>query len=169
LLLLFSAFNVKAQFGTRQDLESKNGYKNIKLGSDISTLKKENLVLDAGSKMDKDSCLTYEYKDSVAYKITPDISLSGIGITCYKNKILSIVLLLNKSDGYEILALFKKAFGWPTQYNQFIDNYLWPSNLVMLTLNFSHKDSYAIYTCNPLQSELDRKKEKRNNKAVSDL
>lgn len=171
-LIILYCHVCKAQLGNLQNLQSKNGYKGIVLGSDISTLPTDKLSSLDDAKTTPDSIRRFDYKDTSLYKISDIIKLSAIVISTYKNKILNITLVYDKKDGYSILEIFERAFGLYTDRpNMFMDKYNWYSSKVKLAVNFENKGpfAYAIYTCNDLQSEVDQKMLKANKKAASDL
>ncbi len=171
ILLCFLTFSIccKAQLGTTDALEGKGGYKGILLGSDIAAIKSKLFSIEGNASPDADSCVTFEYRDAEALKITESTSLMQIGIRTYKNKIQSIILLFNKSDGPELSVLFIKAFGLPLRDNQFMDIYKWSSSNVGLSLNYENNPGYAIYTCKPIQDLIDKNKLTATNKAVTKL
>lgn len=171
LLLVVASIHCKAQTGSSQNLDSKNGYKGIILGSNISTLKKNLLTRIETGMPPGDSVTTYSYGDSTLYKLSNDITILGIGVNIYKNKILSITLIYNRNDGYALTNLFYKAYGIYFKPNKFEDVYKWNTEKVALVVNFQKIDDtgYAIYSCNSLQSEVDKRKLNSDTKAVKDL
>jgi hypothetical protein len=163
--------NSFSQGGYSKELSAKNGYKTIILGSDIKSLKQEKLTKLNGGKITTDSVIDYEYTDTTIYKISDNLKLTTIGVTTFKDKIVSINLIYNEDDGYKMLDVFKAAYGLYTlKPNRFLEAYVWHSDKVDLDLNFTRPNyGYALYTCKPLQDVLDALKSKLANKAAGDL
>jgi hypothetical protein len=167
LLLLILIVSAKVCWSQKNIayLDDKNGFKGIVLGADKSTLNQKLLEkIDASS---TDTTITYKYNDTSLLKINDDMRLIEIGVTIYKNKILKITLIYDKENGSELTLLFMKAYGlYTSRPNRFMDNYYWYGKNVKLFLSYEGKFGYAIFTCNPLQSEIDSKKNNSDNKTI---
>jgi hypothetical protein len=149
--------------GTIKNLELKNGYKSLKLGSDIKGLSPEKLgYLNKENPMKADSTILYEYRDDDLKKVSSDLTLSTIALKVYKGKIAQIILFFNKPDGGKFLDIFQTAFGMYTyRANRFMDNYEWESSSVDLELRYESNSQFgmALYGSNILLGEIRKKAE----------
>jgi hypothetical protein len=159
--------------GTIKNLELKNGYKSLKLGSDIKGLSPEKLgYLNKENPMKADSTILYEYRDDDLKKVSSDLTLSTIALKVYKGKIAQIILFFNKPDGGKFLDIFQTAFGMYTyRANRFMDNYEWESSSVDLELRYESNSQFgmALYGSNILLGEIRKKAESNASKAAKEL
>ena len=171
LLFLIVPFITFAQSGTKNALSDKNGFKTLVLGSSIAPIKSKLKTYDDRPKMNADSSYFADYTDTSLYNIG-DIKLNGITLRIYKEKILSIIVTFDRSVGSELNLTYIKAFGmYSDRPNRFMDKYYWYSQNVNLMLNYdqTQKLPVAMYTCVPLNDEIEKIQLAKRNKAASDL
>ena len=66
----------KTKTGTIEFLKECNGFKDIKLGEDISEIQPYKLAfMDGSSELDADSCVSYVYQDEEFLKVDSDFNL----------------------------------------------------------------------------------------------
>ncbi|MDO3641960.1 hypothetical protein [Mucilaginibacter sp. L3T2-6] len=171
LLLLFLLPVVTfAQVGTRGYLDEKNGFKDILLGSEITSIKHKMENTRADGKPDRDSCYTYSVEDTSMFHIG-DIKLKAIGLSVFRNKVVSIILIFDKSQNLDMFTTLTKAYGVPIQENKYIRVYQWIGNKVDLQLNTKilQPTGNAVFTCKPLDIELAEFRQKQVANTAKDL
>src|ERR1700743_3818971 len=99
------AFAQTTKVGSIEYLKACNGFKDIKLGADISEIPQQELTfMDGDNTLDADSCLSYVfYPNAKIMKADSDLKLQQVGLRVYKHKIVNIYLFFNTSDSYKIL------------------------------------------------------------------
>ncbi|MDB4925319.1 hypothetical protein [Mucilaginibacter sp.] len=157
LCLPFSTF-CQAGHGSIEYLKYCNGINGLNLGADISSVPGNKLAfLDGNNKLDADSCLNFEYRDTALLKMPGNIFLNLIGIRTYKNKIVNIYLFFPRSEAYKLLYNFLVCYGNFTERPYaYKDVYKWNSSLVSLSLLYEAKVDFgvAIFTCNEIKNQI---------------
>jgi len=153
----------KKTIGSVDYLKSSNGFKDIILGTDISSITYlQSNYLDGDSRFDADSCLKFAVTDSNLLKINNNLALDMIGIRTYKNKIVNIYLFFRKADGYKMLSDLLTNYGVVfTKPDENKNIYNWDCKTINLCLLFeaNTEDGVAIFTCNPLEQYMAEVKE----------
>jgi hypothetical protein len=170
IFLPFCAFCQVTTTGTIEYLKYSNGVNGIKLGADIGSIDAKLSYLDGNSKLDADSCMNFECRDSTMLKIGEHVSLDLIGIRTYKNKIINIYLFFPRNISYKILYDFLVLYG-PFTYRpaSYKDIYYWDSSNVKLSLLYEAKVDMgvAIFTSNQLNKEMLANKLSDNDKQLA--
>lgn len=165
MILFISKLSVaqSTKIGSVEYLAFNNGFKGIRLGADLGTIKCSKLsYLDNDDKFDADSCLKFAISDSSFLKVNNDLTLDMIGVRTYKNRIVNIYLFFQKSDSYKILSNFLATYGIftskPFEYKNIYD---WDCSDVSLSLMYQADvdDGVAIFSCNPLIENIAKEKE----------
>lgn len=155
----------KTKTGSIAFLKACNGFKDIKLGEDISEIQPYKLAfMDGNSKLDADSCVSYVFKDDSVLKVDSDFNLQQVAIRTFKNKIVNIYLIFKMTDSYKALRDFLKDYG---QFNELPKEYAaiykWNTSEVNLSLSYEAKLDYgvAVFTCNELVKDIETMKESK--------
>jgi len=156
----------KTKTGSIAFLKECNGFKDLKLGEDISEIQPYKLAfMDGNSNLDADSCVSYVYQDEEFLKVDSDFNLQQVGIRTFKNKIVNIYLIFKMTDSYKALRDFLKDYG---QFNELPKEYAaiynWNTSLVNLSLKYEAKTDYgiAVFTCNDLVKDIETMKESKS-------
>jgi|EndMetStandDraft_4_1072995.scaffolds.fasta_scaffold00226_12 hypothetical protein len=154
--------------GSLRYLTDENGFNQIMLGADLSSVPFDKLsYLDDNNEFDQDSCMLYQYHDSNALKITPDLMIQSIGLRTYKNKIVNIYLFFYRTDGYKVLNAFLTKYGQFTgRVSDYADVYDWKTDRLTLTLKYQLNVDLgvAIFTNTSLASAINER-----NKSIARL
>jgi hypothetical protein len=154
----FFSFAQPPNQGTIDYLIANNGFSDIQLGSNISTIPLSKVeYLDKDSRIDADSCYKYVYNDISKLKVSEDLMLDLIGFRTYKNKIINIYVFFRRADGYKVLREFIKNYGvFTSKPNDYMDIYDWKSDAVNLSLRYELKLDLgvAIFTYNQAHDKL---------------
>jgi hypothetical protein len=138
-----------------------NGFKEIKLGADVSKLPGYKLYyLDNDENLDADSCFKFEYRDQNILDLN-GLLLDLVGIRTYHKKVTNIYLFFKRDDGYKILKKFEAVYGDCTaKPGAFM--YDWQSSNVNLSLRYQAASDLgvAIFTCNAIDSQLAEQRKK---------
>ena len=156
----------KTKTGSIEFLKACNGFKDIKLGEDISEIQPYKLAfMDGNSNLDADSCVSYVYQDEDFLKVDSDFNLQQVAIRTFKNKIVNIYLIFKMTDSYKALRDFLKDYG---QFNELPKEYAaiynWNTSALNLSLKYEAKTDYgiAVFTCNDLVKDIETMKESKS-------
>ena len=172
LLILTLPILVQAQpeIGSIKYLDFKKSYKSVRLGSDISTLN-SSYLLRLSEKPDASGCHLYTYSDPAALNFGSGVQLKRIQIKAYYDKIASVYLFFDQSDGKKIKEIFTTAYG--TVYSQkddLLDQYVWLGSLADVYLTYEDSNlSAAIYSDLILNKIIASKAKNSTSQAASDL
>jgi hypothetical protein len=170
LLLFVLPFASKAQSpekGTIAYLDYKKGFKNIKLGSDISTIINKVKLLQTKD----DGTTVYDYTDKADNKIG-DIGIDGILIVSYAKTIMRIIVFFDKGTGNSVDDIFRSAYGrYSEKPNQFMSIYNWNGTDIKLSLNYDDESSKptAMFVDNLSMSRFEKESSQKNRKAADQL
>jgi hypothetical protein len=154
--------------GSLDALGKDNGFKEIKLGADVSKLPGYKLYyLDNDENLDADSCFKFEYRDQDILKLN-GLLLDLVGIRTYHKQVTNIYLFFKREDGYKILKSFEAIYGNCTdKTGAFM--YDWRSRAVNLSLRYQAMSDLgvAIFTCNAIDSHLSEQRQKAKQLATA--
>ena len=153
--------------GCLDALGKDNGFKEIKLGADVSKLPGYKLYyLDNDDTLDADSCFKFEYRDEDVRKLN-GLLLDLVGIRTYHKKVTNIYLFFKREEGYKILQNFEAVYGECTaKPGAFM--YDWRSSKVTLSLRYEVVTDLgvAIFTCNAIDNQIAEQKQKARQQAL---
>lgn len=174
LFLLIFILPILAQaqpeIGSIKYLDFKKSYKSVRLGSDISTLN-SSYLLRISEKPDASGCYIYTYSDPAALNFGSGIALKRIQLRIYHDKIASVYLFFDQSDGNKIKEIFTTAYGKVySQKDELMDQYVWLGTLADVYLTYEDSNlSAAIYSDLILNKIIHSKAESSTSQAASDL
>jgi len=163
-----TGFGQENAFGCLDALRKDNGFKEIKLGADISKLPEYKLYyLDNDDSLDADSCFKFEYRDQ-DIRVLNGLLLDLVGVRTYHKKVTNIYLFFKREDGYKILQNFEAVYGVCTaKPGPFM--YDWRSSNVNLSLRYQATSDLgvAIFTCNAIDNQLAEQRQKAKQQALA--
>ena len=172
LLILFLPLLAIAQpeIGSIKYLDFKKSYKSIRLGSDISTLN-SSYLFKLSEKTDASGCYVYSYSDPSVLNFGSGIELKRLQMKVYNNKIASVYLFFDQSDGKKIKEIFTTAYGkLYSQKDESLDQYVWLGSLADVYLTYEDSNlSAAIYSDLILNKLIASKAASSTSQAASDL
>lgn len=156
--------------GNKDFLDEKNGYKDIKLGSDITDLADKIKIADG--EMSSNELVYYDYTDKSALTINNQVHLKNVTIRAFKGKVLNIFLSVENQDAFELYKVFTEAFGrYSDRPNQFMDKYYWYGKKVELFYNFDSTSNLKLawFTDIALERERAKGELEKTKKSANDL
>lgn len=172
LLLIAVSFKSYSQEapppGSIRYLDYKRGFKDIVLGSDMNSISGKLMLIE---KPGPDSTSVYDYTDRSNLKIG-EIELRDISVVTFKNKILFIMVTMDKKYDTEMLKLLTDAYGVYTEKpNQFMNRYLWRGSFANLSFDYTSvtKPSTLFFTDIELARESRDFKSDIRKQAIKDL
>lgn len=168
LVMLFIFFQVNSQ--DIKKLDEKNGFKTIKFGMNVDSLKKKTPMLLVES---HPKTKTYYYSvSSLEFKKVGNAFIDKVYICSYNNKVYAIML---ETKGFgnsrAILDVFESAYGAGYKDNKYIESYLWSSPNILLSYdeNSTNRNADIMILSKSIdQLRVDFEKELANN-AKGDL
>ena len=154
ILLLGNTMLVKSQ----NVLDSINGFKNIKFGTLIGTYKN---ILRSPSKKSNFGSRTYIVNDK-AYLTVGTIKLSRMAIGTTNDTIRSILIIVHKKKGGELLSALLNKYGYPTYMDSKGDTYRWETRKILLNFYRSHHQYIYLMQDNCFRKEQDFKNKVNN-------
>jgi hypothetical protein len=165
MVLPFFSYSQSKKTGSIEYLKFTNGFNGITLGSDLQHLPDYKLeFLDGDNQLDADSCLMFEYEDTGLLKLDSNLNIQLIGLRTYKDKVVNIYVFFKLSDGYKVLHNFLTNYGlFTSKPSDYVDIYNWTSSKINLSLRYEVKVDLgvAIFTCNDLEDEIGKMKERQ--------
>lgn len=169
LILPFAALSQKQKYlpqkGTIDYLSYYNGFNGIFLGDSITKIPSVKLkYMDGSSRTDEEGCLKYEYTDATWEKLEDSLSIKGIGLRTWGDKIVNIYIFFAKKNGSALLGSFMSDYGTFTyRPDDYKDIYGWDSEDVKLDLMYdlNVETGVAIFTCKPMYKLMGLSKEKK--------
>lgn len=150
--------------GSKKFLDYKNGFKDIKLGSDIADLSDKVKLVDKEQNF-------YEFLEIADLKIGTS-KINSIALATYNGKIKDIFISLEKGSGNTIFSVLREAYGiYSDRPNQFMDKYYWLGNKVRLILDFSsiYKHPTVMFSDKKLTDDAYEASKQADKKAINDL
>lgn len=141
---IWMALGVQAQ--DLAELDRRNGFKNLKLGTAIDSVKGATFKRDVKEKNEFPAKL-YEIEND-DFKTIGEVKVKKVEVKTYKNYVYEIVVITNKDT--RLMKGMEKSFGKPT-YILVTDTYNWKTNNLSLTFkDHSRNELKLTYRCYPL-------------------
>jgi len=158
------AFTQDVESGTLNYLNYTGGFANLTLGAETKKLSPEQMAfMDGDNKIDADSCMKFEYRDTSILSLYDDLKLNAIGLRTYKGKIVNIYLFFKKDDGFKMLKDFEAWYGKCTERP---GDFMYDWNAKEVTLNLRFKPDLdlgvAIFSSTNILKEIEFDKLKPN-------
>ena len=163
VLLIVSASISQAQ--DLAELSRRNGFKDIRLGMPIDSIKGAEFKKDMKEKNEFPVKL-YEVKNS-EYKSIGEVSVKKVELKTYKDLIYEIRVITEKDT--RLMKAMMKSFGEP-KYIIPTDTYNWSTDILSLTFkNHSKKENLLTYRCSPLLKQMQIDKGKKVDDIAEDF
>lgn len=163
--LFLTTLTTRAQeLGKIENLDEKNGFKNILLGEVINSDKYKYIGNGDGNSKFYD-LITNDLKIG-------QIPIESISIISYENRVHMIVVYFEKKHGISIENVLYKAYGLYTERpNRFMDVYKWESNKVKMKLDYDDTTENAslVFISKPISDLIGKEIANSAKKAVEDL
>lgn len=147
--LLFLALMLGSILGYTQNLEEldrRNGFKDIKLGSPIDSLKGASFKKDIKEKNEFPAKL-YEVEGD-NYKSIGEVKVKSVEVKTYKDLVYEIIVITGKDT--RLMKGMEKSFGKPS-YILTTDTYNWKTEKLSLTFKDHSKSELRLtYRCYPV-------------------
>jgi hypothetical protein len=128
------------------ELDRRNGFKDLKLGALIDSIKGATFKKDIKEKNEFPAKL-YQV-DNDEYKSIGDVKVKKVEVKTYKDQVYEIVVITNKDT--RLMKGMEKSFGKPT-YILVTDTYNWKTDNLSLTFKDHSKNELRLtYRCYPL-------------------
>jgi hypothetical protein len=142
-------FLLAAQFSFAQDiaeLERRNGFKDIKLGMPIDSVKGAEFKKEVKEKNEFPARL-YEVNNE-AYKSIGEVKVKSVEVKTYKDIVYEIIVITHKDT--RLMKGMTKSFGQP-KYILVTDTYNWLGETLSLTFKDHSKHEIKLtYRCFPV-------------------
>jgi hypothetical protein len=164
ILLLFPlAATILAQ--DISELDRRNGFKDLKLGSPIDSVRGAEFVKDIKEKNEFPAKL---YRvDYQAYKSIGEVKVKEVEVRTYKDLVYEIVVITEKDT--RLMKGMVKSFGEP-KYILTTDSYNWITPNLSLTFNdHSKKEIRLRYRCYPILKMMQEDKGKKIDEIAEDF
>ncbi|SHG07775.1 hypothetical protein [Pedobacter caeni] len=150
--------------GSLKYLDYKNGFKEIRLGADISTISTKVKLVDKENQY-------YDYMDNSGLKIG-SANVKSITLIAFNGKIKDIFIFLEKETGTAVNRILREAYGmYSEKPNRFMDKYYWKGSKVRLIYNFAseHKEPTVWFADVELSDKHEKAIKETEKKAINDL
>ena len=132
------------------ELDRRNGFKDLKLGTPIDSLKGAEFVKDIKEKNEFPAKLYEVHRDD--YKTIGEVRVKKVEVKTYKNVIYEIVVITHKDT--RLMKGMEKSFGKP-QYILVTDTYNWVTEKLSLTFKDHAKHELRLtYRCYPVIKQM---------------
>lgn len=147
--ILFITFMLLSCATSAQDLaelDRRNGFKDLKLGALIDSVKGATFRKDIKEKNEFPAKL-YEVEND-DYKTIGEVNVKKVELKTYKNYVYEIVVITSKDT--RLMKGMQKSFGKPT-YILVTDTYNWKTDNLSLTFKDHSKNELRLtYRCYPI-------------------
>lgn len=150
--------------GSRVFLDYKNGFKDIKLGSDIADISSKTTLVDKNSHY-------YSYKDVAGLKIG-NSEITSITLVGFNGKIKDIFISLHKGTGGSVYSVLREAYGiYSDKPNRYMDKYYWIGSKVKLIVDYTseYKEPTVWFSDISLSELYYKSLKEKDKKAIDDL
>ena len=148
------------------ELARRNGFKDIKLGSPVDSVKGAVFQKDFIEFKEFEAKL-YEVKDNPAYEKVGEAPIKSVELKTYKGLIYEIIVTTPKDP--RIMQGLEKSYG-PAKYNLRSETYSWfAKDILGLTYKGHHKEVKLIYKCFPLIKMMYADKKKKIEEVADDF
>lgn len=162
-ILLFSmAINLLAQDAT--ELERRNGFKEIKLGSSIDSVKAAIFKKDIIERKEFEAKV-YE-TEHPDYMMIGDVPVKEISLKVYKGLIYEIEVITGKDP--KVMRGLEKSYGKAT-YSIRTESYYWKAENLSLVYKGHHKEIKLTYRSGPLINMMYEDKGKKIDDVADDF
>ncbi|MFZ5971850.1 MAG: hypothetical protein ACOYXA_09690 [Bacteroidota bacterium] len=162
LLLLISTF---AFCQNTEELDRRNGFKDLKLGSHIDSVKGAVFKKGVKEKNEFDAKL-YEVENP-AYQSIGEVKVRQVEVKTYKNLVYEITVITAKDT--RLMKGLVKSFGEP-KYILTTDSYNWITPNLSLTFNdHSKKEIRLRYRCYPVLKMMQEDKGRKIDEIADDF
>lgn len=128
------------------ELDRRNGFKDLKLGTPIDSVKGAAFKKDVKEKNEFPAKL-YEIEND-DYKTIGEVKVKKVEVKTYKNYVYEIVVITSKDT--RLMKGMEKSFGKPT-YILVTDTYNWKTENLSLTFKDHSKNELRLtYRCYPI-------------------
>ena len=128
------------------ELDRRNGFKNLKLGTPIDSVKGATFKKDIKEKNEFPAKL-YQVENE-DYKTIGEVKVKKVEVKTYRNYVYEIVVITNKDT--RLMKGMEKSFGKPV-YILVTDTYNWKTDNLSLTFKDHSKNELRLtYRCYPL-------------------
>ncbi len=134
---IFSAYIVSAQ--DLAELDRRNGFKDLKLGSSIDSVKTAEFKKDVKEKNEFPVKL-YEVENP-EYKNIGEVKVKKVEVKAYKDLVYEIIVITNKDT--RLMKGMEKSFGKPN-YILTTDTYNWKTERLSLTFKDHSKNELRL-------------------------
>ena len=147
------------------ELERRNGFKDLKLGSSIDSVKGAEFKKEMKEKGEFPAKL-YEV-DYAAYKSIGEVKVKTVEVKTYKDRVYEIVVITEKDT--RLMKGLVKSFGEP-KYILTSDSYNWVAPNLSLTFNDHTKNEIRLrYRCYPILKQMQEDKGKKIDEIAEDF
>lgn len=155
--------------GSVKYLDYKRSFKEITLGAPITSI--EEYVMESNNEEDFGPGMkAFEVIDAEMKKISDLVTIRDIYVMTFEDKILMIVMKMDKPNGSKMNDVLVQAYGGGRKPNQFMDRYAWLGKYVLVMLDNEGLNEDVLVM---QDRELDKKREvflsEQNKKAVTDF
>lgn len=163
LFLFVLSFAARAQ--DNSELERRNGFKDLKLGTAIDSVMGAKFVKEMKEKGEFPVKL-YEVKNP-AYKNIGEVKVKEVEVKTYKDRVYEIVVITEKDT--RLMKGMMKSFGEP-KYILTTDSYNWQGSTLSLTFNDHAKNEIRLrYRSYPLLKQMQIDKGKKIEEIAQDF
>ncbi|MGC4021629.1 MAG: hypothetical protein QM734_06655 [Cyclobacteriaceae bacterium] len=164
VLLSLLVFSAKSQ--DSEELARRNGFKDIKLGSLIDSIKGAVFQKDFIELKEFEAKL-YEIKDNPAYEKIGEASVKSVEMKVYKGLIYEIIVMTPKDP--RIMQGLEKSYGH-AKYSVRTETYSWHvKDKIGLTYKGLHKEIKLVYRCYPVIKMMYADKKKKIEEVADDF
>lgn len=164
-LILFSLITFSANAQDTNELARRNGFKDIKLGSPVDSVKGAQFQKDF-TELKQFEAKLYEVRNPVYEKIG-EADVKGVELKTYKGLIYEIIVTTPKDP--RIMRGLEKSYGKAT-YNVRTETYAWRvPDQISLVYKGHHKDVVLIYKSHPVIKMMYADKKKKIEEIADDF
>ena len=164
-LLVFSLITIVASGQDIAELERRNGFKDLKLGTPIDSVKGAEFKKDVKEKNEFPAKL-YEV-DNDEYKNIGEVKVKSVEVKTYKDIVYEIIVITHKDT--RLMKGMTKSFGQP-KYILVTDTYNWLGENLSLTFkDHSRHEIKLTYRCFPILKMMFADKGKKIDEIAEDF
>lgn len=164
LIIFFASFSSTGQ--NIKALDEKNGFRDMKFGSDISTFQNMKEV-----ERSSDELSIYYIKTDDKLKIgTGEVQKITYGF--YKGKLYVVLIKINGlTNSRDVLLVMQELYGNGYKSNEYIEEYFWLGKKVTASYeeNSVTSDATIIFSNEEITAQKEKDKKEANKKAKSDM
>jgi hypothetical protein len=147
------------------ELDRRNGFKDLKLGSPMDSVKGASFRKDIKEKNEFPAKL-YQV-DNPDYKNIGEVKVKKVEVKAYKNLVYEIIVITDKDS--RLMKGMEKSFGKP-KYILTTDSYNWKTSKLSLTFKDHSKNELRLtYRCYPVIQMMAQDKGKKIEEIATDF